>query len=109
MLSFAPALSGARSGSSAFHPLLKFKLGHYQDCRAVRYFRTEVETIHAAVAGGAGNAPAGICQAAPAAPSSVIKRRGPAARAPLRRMSGAAGGLSFSSGGGGECGPIKSN
>jgi hypothetical protein len=37
---------------------------------------------------------AGACQAAP---SSAIKRRGPAARAHLRRMSGADGGLSFAS------------
>ena len=63
-----------------------------QDC-AVVYFRTEVKTVHAADSCGEGDAPAGTCQAAP---SSVIKRRGPAARAHLRRMSGAAGGFSFS-------------
>jgi hypothetical protein len=55
-----------------------------------------------------GDAPAGACQATPAAPSSAIKRRrGPPTRAHLRRMSGADGGLSFRLGGGGEGGPVK--
>jgi CubicO group peptidase (beta-lactamase class C family) len=48
------------------------------------------------------------CQAAPAEPSSVIKRRGPAARARLRRMSGPDGGLSFSWGAAVRAAPSRS-
>jgi hypothetical protein len=49
------------------------------------YFRTEVKPVHAAAQDGARHAPAGTCQAAPAAPSSALQRRRSAARAHLRR------------------------
>jgi hypothetical protein len=53
-----------------------------EDCRAVGYFRTEVNPVHAASSCGEGDAPAGTC---PAAPSSALQRRGPAARRGGRR------------------------
>ena len=67
------------------HPLLKFKLGHYQDCRTAGYLGTEVETVHAAGSCGEGDAPGGPCQAAPAAPS----RRLPATQTGCSRASSA--------------------
>jgi hypothetical protein len=51
----------------------------------------KLNRFHAAGSCGEGDAQAGTCQAAPAAPSSVIKRRRLAACAPLRRMKRAAG------------------
>jgi hypothetical protein len=58
-------------GTRAFARMLAGPPAARQDCRAVVYFRTEVKTVHAAGSCGEGDAPAGTCQAAPAAPSSV--------------------------------------